>query len=748
MLLRALEARDAPFVLALDELEHLGDEGAIAVLDGLLRQAPQCLHIALALPVAAGRTRLRSRAARRRASHCGRPAVFPRRDRPILRPRTATPPPSPPSPPSPVAGPLPCGCAATSRGEPPAADAAAVRDAVGSWIAARFWGSFAAPDREAVLDITLFDWVDRDLVDEVFEKPGVFDRVAALPSLAGLLQPARTPDATVYRLHPLLREHGAETMRRERPGGGPAACGAASPPPWRDAAPPSKPCVTPPRRGMRASPAPCCLRPAACNGGCAPATTALRRPIGCLPGAPLPDGRAWRSSAQSRSTTVAATATRGASSCKAASSTTRDPAFEVDRLLAEGILQIDGALPLSEAEVQRTWADALRIGALPTTSRVARGAFLYAMAGYFGYVAQFDAAVDSARRMRELVAGRSAYLAMFADSLLGELAMARGRVREARKLYAKARRTAHAEFLKDPKLASFTELMSRELAFERNRGIDFDDHGVMAARSVPRRQQSDALPSRRRTRHRDGVSGARDRRWTRHGRRPRGASDRTWHCARRLLPGRPPRRASRGRRPRCRSRRRMARRRPTSRRCRLPAHRPARLAPHGGRRVRADPAARRRRPSKGGREPGSGDWPKSQQGSVCGGRSCGPSHCACASATPPATARAHRQPRPNTSRHYSSTDYARPLLQAGKAAVSALERLLDADPRGPLAAPVRRLLAMADTTTTTAVRLDGREMAILRLLVARQDKEIARALGLSRGRGPLPCSQDLQEARR
>ena len=82
-------------------------------------------------------------------------------------------------------------------------------------------------------------------------------------------------------------------------------------------------------------------------------------------------------------------------------------------------------------------------------------------------------------------------------------------------------------------------------------------------------------------------------------------------------------------------------------------------------------------------------------------------------------------------RHYASTDYARPLLQAGAAATSALERILDADPGGPLAAAVRRLLAMTGATATTAIHLDGREMAVLRLLGARRDKEIARALGLS-----------------
>ena len=145
--------------------------------------------------------------------------------------------------------------------------------------------------------------------------------------------------------------------------------------------------------------------------------------------------------------------------------------------------------------------------------------------------------------------------------------------------------------------------------------------------------------------------------------------------------------------------------------------------------MRADPAARRRGTGTGGREPGGRIGRDRGPGSVCDGRSSAPWRCvrlrpdardgALAAAT-------------EYVRHYASTDYARPLLQVGHAATSALERILDADPAGALATPVRRLLAMAGATTAAAVRLDGREMAVLRLLGARRDKEIARALGLSR----------------
>ena len=82
--------------------------------------------------------------------------------------------------------------------------------------------------------------------------------------------------------------------------------------------------------------------------------------------------------------------------------------------------------------------------------------------------------------------------------------------------------------------------------------------------------------------------------------------------------------------------------------------------------------------------------------------------------------------------HFARADYARPLLAAPDAATGSLRRIADAESDTPIAAHARRLLAMGGTRPATAARLDDREMAVLRLLGTRQDKEIARLLGLSR----------------
>ena len=46
--LRALDSRDAPWVLILDELERARDPASVAILNSLLQHAPPNLHLALA----------------------------------------------------------------------------------------------------------------------------------------------------------------------------------------------------------------------------------------------------------------------------------------------------------------------------------------------------------------------------------------------------------------------------------------------------------------------------------------------------------------------------------------------------------------------------------------------------------------------------------------------------------------------------------------------------------------------------
>ena len=729
LVLSALEARDAPIVLALDELEQVADAGAVAVLDTLIERAPPCLHVALAyrsLPagLVSARALLDTEILTADDLRFSRPEIARFFGLALSRRHLAA-----------VAAesggwPIALRMRRNVSARPAAAETTAVRDAVGSWIAARFWRAFSAADREAVLDLSLFDWVDRDLAEEVFEKPGVFDRIVALPGLAGLLQPVGTPRVTVYRLHPLLREHGAETMRRERPG--------------RTRRVRCRIAAALARRGATVE----AMRHAAEAGDARLAGAVLLEAGGLQWWLGAGNDRLVAADRLLTDRAVAGRPRLALFRCvalhyrgcyrdaqrvflQATSSTAQDAAFDVDRLLAAGILKMDGALPSSDADVEQAWTDAARISALPTTPRVVRGAILYGMAGHLGFVARFDAAADCARRTRELVAGRSAYLGMFADSLLGELAMARGRVREARRLYAKARRTAHAEFLKDPKLASFTELMSRELAFERNRGVNFDDHCAMA-REVFRGGNSLtrypvaaelAIAMELQAGGADaGLAVADDL-----AERANGLG--LAHLVGFLAAHRAAILADAGR---------IAEAEDTWRAAGLPEADAEclRIDLRGWRYMEAVACARVRLLAAGGRTREAAEMAETLEETATrfGLRRT----VVRALALLVRIRHAARDRRGALAAaaeyvgHYASTDYAGPLLKTGDGAEVILRRLLDADPGGRLAAPVRRLLAMAGAATAPSVRFDGREMAVMRLLDAHSDKEIARALGISR----------------
>ena len=71
-------------------------------------------------------------------------------------------------------------------------------------------------DRALLLDLAVFDWVDMNLADEVFESTDTRLRVDALVVLDGLLTPV-DGNGDVRRLHPLLREHCVRVLASQDP---------------------------------------------------------------------------------------------------------------------------------------------------------------------------------------------------------------------------------------------------------------------------------------------------------------------------------------------------------------------------------------------------------------------------------------------------------------------------------------------------------------------------------------------------
>ena len=71
-------------------------------------------------------------------------------------------------------------------------------------------------DRDFLLDLALFDWIEPVMADEVLGLSGSSHRIAALQELSGLLQPVEHGHDAL-RLHPLVREYCVATRLRETP---------------------------------------------------------------------------------------------------------------------------------------------------------------------------------------------------------------------------------------------------------------------------------------------------------------------------------------------------------------------------------------------------------------------------------------------------------------------------------------------------------------------------------------------------
>ena len=81
------------------------------------------------------------------------------------------------------------------------------RSIVENWVESRLWEGIDADDRELVLDVGLFEWMDAALLDEVLGGNDSMRRIQTMAALVGFLEPVRGGEADAWRLHPLIREH-------------------------------------------------------------------------------------------------------------------------------------------------------------------------------------------------------------------------------------------------------------------------------------------------------------------------------------------------------------------------------------------------------------------------------------------------------------------------------------------------------------------------------------------------------------
>ena len=215
LLLRAIRSHKRPCVLAVDELDRLQNPEAVLLINAVLDRAPRNLHYALAfrerpngLNVATltleghGET-LTAEDLRFTPEQIARFL-----DMRLTRAQLTS-------------------IANESAGWPIALrlyrnaqeDAAGISDlgksdTVAAWIETRLWRGLSAEDREFVLELALFDWIDATLVDEATGRQQSKRRLGGMASLNGLLQSVGK-DGGAMRLHPLIREYCADKLFRE-----------------------------------------------------------------------------------------------------------------------------------------------------------------------------------------------------------------------------------------------------------------------------------------------------------------------------------------------------------------------------------------------------------------------------------------------------------------------------------------------------------------------------------------------------
>ena len=212
LLIHSIEAHGSPCVLALDDVHRLREPDSLALINRLLQSGPPNLHLALAFRELPATLDLATPLLEGRGDtitvdqlRFGKPDIAryfdTRLSRRELNELNET------SQGWPIA--LCIHRNARKRNDP------GIPELAVNWIEASLWRGLSPEDRDFVLDVGLFEWIDADLVAAVLPA-GAMRRIRTMPALTGLLQSVGA-DTDLMRLHPLVRQYCAETRFRETP---------------------------------------------------------------------------------------------------------------------------------------------------------------------------------------------------------------------------------------------------------------------------------------------------------------------------------------------------------------------------------------------------------------------------------------------------------------------------------------------------------------------------------------------------
>ena len=474
--LREIAELEVPFVLVFDEVERLANPEWAALLDSLLKRGPPNLHLALAcrqLPdgVDVASAVLEDRAVIVSAEELrfSRSEVAEFFDQKLSRARLDT-------------------LMSESAGWPFAlrisrnqmvsggvADPYATQEIVDNWVESRLFDGLDVEDREFLLDIGLLEWMDAALLDEVLERNDSMLRLKTMSVLVGMLEPVRVEGADVWRLHPLIREHCVRQRFRETPQrfcsihrriahalarrGQTAAA-------MRHAIEAGEPVlagdILERAGGVRLQSWAGTAEFQAADSSLTEDIIQARPRLGlvrCL--SLLLSGQAHEAKRRYRSL---------AQILDELDADESDAALELarERCMVEGMIALYGGERFGGEFIQSHLVDVSTLAASPRIDRATRGIMEYSLCVAGGMTANFGAALDHAARARQYLA-ESPHMGVFIDLQQGQIAMARGRAREAGRLYRRAERNTKERYWLGPEPSTHCGVFLGELALELGR---------------------------------------------------------------------------------------------------------------------------------------------------------------------------------------------------------------------------------------------------------------------------------------
>ena len=464
-----------PFVIAFDELERLTNPASVSLLEFLLQRGPSNLHLAIAcrsipdgLNVAGSVLEGRAQVVGTEDLRFSRPDVarffglgLSRRELAAEMDRSA-------------GWPFAVRISGNRMQRETEESTDAVQDVVQNWVESRLFAGLGRDDRDFLLDIGLFDWIDAELLDEVLRRTDSMRLLNSMRVLVGLLEPVSGGATENWRLHPLVREYCAERRFRETPER------------FRDIHRRIAEALT--RRGDTVP----AMRHAVEGGEPVLAGEILERAgairLWIRQGlVQLQAADRWLSkgviSARPRLALVRCVVLSMSGRLEEARKLFREVAatrpilheddqdadFEtaVDDCIVRGVLALYGGETIG-SNWRTLSSDFARFLESERLDPMAFGHMKYGLCVLHQLRAEFDIALERLSEARQFLA-QSEYMMMYGELLHGQVAMAQGQVRAAESHYRGAQVIARKRYVFDPVPAACAEIMLQELALECNR---------------------------------------------------------------------------------------------------------------------------------------------------------------------------------------------------------------------------------------------------------------------------------------